>query len=151
MGGSFVGEPLLTATQQTFVRYYLGFPSVFRYKNPRLEGIWGALDTDAEVIITNLLGQLSAVDAQIFGTAGALGQAAEAAGVKSLEEISFAGNGKAVDEGLRHIGRALVGRLSTLLGVPIQTDVFSGSGWGGDSYSRDGLGGGGRGNMIKLG
>lgn len=141
---------MLTDTQQTQVRFYLGHPSVFRYKNPRLEGIWGALDADAEAIIIGILAQLAAIDAAVFGTGGVIGRAGEVAGVKSLEEISFAGDGDATDKSLRRIGRALVGRLSTITGVPVQTDIFSSSGWGGDRYSNDGLQGGGAG-AIKLG
>jgi len=141
----------LADAEKTQVRFYLGQGSLFRYKNPRLEGIWGALDADAEAILRKILGQLAVVDEQLFGHDGATSRAISAAGIKAVEEIQFAGNGGAVTTELRRLGRNLVGRLSALIGVPIYADVFSDNGWPGDSYSKNGLGGGNGGNMIPLG
>ena len=142
---------MLTSFEQSRVRFYLGQSTLFRYRNPRLEGVWGALDSDAEEIVRETLVQLSAVDARIFGTDGNLGEVAEAAGVKSVEEIAFAGNGSGMDIAMRKIGRALVGRLSALLGVPVYADVYSGEGWPGDTYSATGGLNGRGGNQFGVG
>jgi hypothetical protein len=142
---------MLSDTQKAQVRFVLGQSSIHRYLNPRLEGIWGALDTDAEVLVAQILAQLAVHDARLLGTGSEVGFAAKAAGVKSLEEIAFAGNGGAVDLNLRRICRMLVGRLSSLLGVPIYADIYSSAGWPGDSYSANGLAGGGGTNTFGLG
>jgi len=143
---------MLTDAEKTQVRFYLGQGSLYRYLNPRLEGLWAALDSDAENLVRGFLGQLQAIDASIFGVDGALGVAATRAGIKAVEEIQFMGqNGNVVDDSLRKIGRALVGRLSSLLGVPVYADVFGSQGWPGDSYSEGGLGSGRGGNRMGMG
>lgn len=144
---------MLTTAQQTAIRFYLGQSSIHRYLNPRLEGLWGALDSDSENIIITILGQLAAVDNRLFGSGVGfdIGFAAKAAGVKALEEIQFAGDGAAVDRGLRRLGRVLISRLSGILGVPPYADVYGSQGWPGDNYSRNGLSNRGSGNSFELG
>lgn len=141
---------MLTDHEKTRVRFYLGVSSIHRYLNPRLEGLWGALDTDAEFIIQEILGQLAVIDSRLFGTDGEAGFAAKAAGIKAVEEIQFQTGAAPVDVSLRKLGRALVGRLSSMLGVPVYADVYGAGGWPGDNYSANGLGGGG-GNSFGLG
>lgn len=133
---------MLTDSQQEQVRFYLGVSTLFRYRNPRLEGVWATLSSDAEANIISILSQLQVIDTKLFGTGGVPGDAANAAGVKALEEIQFAGNsGRAVEKALCALGRKLVSRLSSIVGVPVYADVYGADGWPGDSYS--GFGGGG--------
>lgn len=141
---------MLTDHERTRVRFYLGVSSIHRYLNPRLEGLWGALDLDAEFIVQEILGQLSAVDAKLYGSDGEVGYIAKIAGIKAVEEIQFQSGAAVADNAMRKIGRNLVGRLSSLLGVPIYADVYSGAGWPGDNYSANGLGSGG-GNTFGMG
>jgi hypothetical protein len=115
--------------------------------NPRLEGVWGALDADAEDIIRQTLARLEQVDELLLGNGSETSYAASAAGVKALEEIQFAGTGAAVTSQLKRLGRTLVGRLSSIIGVPVYADVFGESGWPGDSYSANGIAGGGNGGF----
>lgn len=146
----FLGDNMLSDHEQARVRFYLGVSNIFRYRHPRLEGLWGALDQDAEFIIRELLAQLAANDAKIFGTDGEIGFAGKVAGVKAVEEIQFQTGIATADQALCKIGRKLVGRLSAFLGVPIYADVYSGAGWPGDQYSLNGLGSGG-GNTFGVG
>ena len=126
----------LTDTEKTQIRFYLGQGSLFRYLNPRLEGIWTSLDSDAETIIRSTLARIVVVDTQLFGDGVSPGTAGASAGIKAVEEIQFSGSsGQSVTVALKHLGRTLVGRLSALIGVPIYADVFSGEGWPGDHYS----------------
>lgn len=143
---------MLTNEEKTLVRFYLGQGSLFRYLNPRLEGLWSALDSDTEGLIRGFLLQLSAIDARIYGTDGVVGIAAARAGIKAVEEIQFMGQtSNVVDDSLRKIGRSLVGRLSSIIGVPIYADVFGSQGWPGDSYSQGGLSSGRGGNIMGMG
>lgn len=141
---------MLSDTEKTQVRFYLGQSSLFRYLNPRLEGVFGSIDSDAETIVRKILSQLQQVDAQLYGDGVSASYATTAVGVKAVEEIQFQ-SGVNVTVGLRQLGRGLVGRLSALLGVPVYADVYGENGWPGDRYSALGGMGNGGGNIIPLG
>lgn len=141
----------LTTAQQSAIRSFLGYADIFRYKNPRLEGVLapGLLSADAETLVDNILTQLAAVDAALTGTGGSPGIAQQAAGVKKLDEIEFF-EGRAIRD-LKRIGRMLITRLSTILGVPPYSDYYGEEGYPGDTYSADGLASGSGGNTIPMG
>lgn len=143
---------MLTDKEKSQVRFYLGHGSLFRYLNPRLEGVFNAIDFYAEDMVRGILAQLVGLDAQFYGVNGEMGDAVEFAGIKAVEEIQFAGSsGGAITTQLRRVGRNLVSRLSSLLGVPVGADVYGENGWPGDTFSSFGLGGGGGGRNIPLG
>jgi len=142
----------LSTAQQAQIRMALGYADIYRYKNPRLEGVLapGLLSADAEALVDGILVQLTAVDAALIGAGGNPGIAQQAAGVKKVDEIEFF-EGRTIRD-LRRVGRMLVTRLSNILGVPLYSDVYGEGGYPGDSYSKEGLGSGnGGGNMIPLG
>lgn len=123
----------LTDTQKAKIRRYLGYPDIFRYKNTRLEGVLQAstLSAEAEALIVADLATLDALDLKLTGSDGV---AVGSAGVKRVDEIELQGGGQTITD-LRSIGRMVVGRISTALGVPIFADFFSAAGYPGDFYS----------------
>jgi len=123
---------MLTDEEKSKVRFYLGHGNVFRYLNPRLEGVFGAIDVYAEETIRDILDKLAAVDFDLYDPEGV---AFAASGIKAVEEIQFYGNGGAVTNQLRRTGRNLVSRLSSLLGVPVGADIYGEEGWPGDTYT----------------
>lgn len=137
----------LTSDQQAQIRAYLGYPSLNRYKDVRLEGILGAsglLDAATLTLVATYLSQLDAIDAQLTG-----GSIVGAAGIKKADEVEFY-QGQAIRDVTR-VGRMVVTRLSDILGVPLYGDYFGEAGYPGDSYSGS-LGQSNRGNgMIPLG
>jgi hypothetical protein len=145
-----------TTAQQAQIRMYLGYPSILRYKNTRLEGViagTGVIDSDTVAIVVSLLAQLVATDGLLLGAGGVAGSAAEAAGVKGVGRgaVEFF-QGRQIKD-LSIVGRTLAGRLSTTLGVPFYADSFGSEGYPGDKYSDEGLGRGSRGGggLIPLG
>lgn len=137
-----------TATQQTQIRLYLGYPDAFRYKNTRLESMIddGALSPEAETSVIAMLASIALIEAKILSTG------LDAAGIKAVDEIHFFEN-KTWKE-LRNYGKMYVGRVSITLGVPIYSDVFGTGGYLGDKYSAGGLGtpdNGRGGNFSPLG
>lgn len=141
-----------TTTQAAQIRMYLGYPDLYRYKDPRLESILSGdqISDDALALIVTILAQLVANDALVYGTNGQPGIVGEIAGLKKLEQIEFY-QGQSVKD-LRGTRGELAGRLSNMLGVPFYSDAMGTQGYPGDSFSREGgLGNGGGGNLIPLG
>lgn len=148
-----------TTAQQARIRMVLGYPSLNRYKNPRLEGIiagTNVLDSDTIALIVTagpppgLLANLATVDDAL------LNRGLPTVGVAGVSSIKLF-EGKTIKE-IKEIGRTYITQLSTMLGVPIYADYFGQRGYPGDSYSAEGLGrapsgssGGGGGGMIPLG
>lgn len=132
----------LTDQQKAKIRRFLGYPDIFRYKNTRLEGVLqsGTISAEVETLIVADIAKLDALDDALTSTGGT---AIGGAGVKKVDEIEFFGSGQTITD-LRNIGRMLVGRISTALGVPTFADFFSPAGYPGDFYSE--LGGMGRPN-----
>ncbi len=133
-----------TSDQEARIRRYLGYPDLWRYKDTRLEGAMDSAgaDPDASALVIADLAQIAAIDAKITS------EGVDNAGVKAVDEIEFFENGGAV-ETWRNIGRSIIGRISTTLGVPLYADYYGTRGYPGDAFM-GGTGGAG-GNIIPLG
>jgi hypothetical protein len=120
-----------SSPQQTQIRKWLGFPQLFRFRDPRLESaievVGGDADAMAEVATT--LAALATLDTEITSSLST-------AGIKQADEVHFfegkSKNGTAVTDGQKAQGRMLCNRLSILFGVPIANDAFGTKGYGGD-------------------
>jgi len=123
-----------TSTQTAAIRTYLGYPSVYKDANPRLESAFAvvALDSDVVAQVVALLASIANVFAQIEGTA------LEVAGLKSLDRgaVEWYGDkgSTTTASAMGSIGRMYVSRLSGIFGVPIATDVFGKYGYQGDGW-----------------
>lgn len=122
-----------TTAQQAQIRAFLGYPSLFRYKDTRLEGViasTGVVDADTVALVVGWIANLVAIDAAIIG------RGATAAGVKNVD----GDKGVTLYEGrvkkdLWEIGKTFITRISTTFGVPIYSDYYGQSGYPGDNYS----------------
>lgn len=119
---------MLTETQKAQIRLYLGFPDKFRYLSTRLESILDDVSPEAEVQVATILTSLDAVEQSLLDTG------TDGAGVKRVDEI-WLENGSTRSAEIRKYGRQLVGRLSIIVGVPINSDYFGGGGYTGDSFT----------------
>lgn len=142
----------LTGAQTTKARLYLGYANLFRYKNVRLESTFTQLDSDAEAVVVQLLTDIATQDGIVQSSANQVG------GIKKVDEVEFfGGNGQGMTKVdiARERGRELIGRLSTMLGVPPFEgyDYFGTAGYGGDDFSEFGMSGptGGNGGAFQLG
>jgi hypothetical protein len=137
----------LTPSEKTKIRMYLGYPSNWRYKHPRLEGVLeNDIDDDVAAEIRAALANVADLDAKIAS------DGISSAGIKRVEDIEFFASGRVSIE-LRQWGKFYVNRISILLGVPIYSDYFGSSGYYGDRFSAGGLAnpGSGRSGPIPLG
>lgn len=137
----------LTPSEKTKVRMYLGYPSNWRYKHPRLEGVLeNDIDDDVATEIRTALSNIASLETKIAS------DGISSAGIKRVEDIEFFASGKVSTE-LKQWGRFYVNRISILLGVPIYSDIFGTGGYYGDRFSQGGLANpaGGRSGMIPLG
>lgn len=140
-----------TEEQKVQIRFFLGYPDVFRYHNPRLESaietIGGRPQTQA--LVEFILGKLNA----ILGTdpnatdPGLIDQVTgDNMGISKIKdfetEIEY-GNSNASKNGstastiyneIALAGRGWVSRLSNIFGVEIWADVFGTRGYQGDLY-----------------
>lgn len=140
----------LSSPQRAKLRLLLGYPSLFRYKDTRLESTFDSIDADAEALIVDLLGRFDDFDELIDQSSE------DATGtLKKVDEIEFYQNPNATAAGgvvgiQTARAKQLVTRISTILGVPLYADIFSADGYPGDRFSE--LGGlGKRSNIIPLG
>lgn len=132
-----------STTEQAQIRAYLGYTDLFRYKNVRLEGVLnGNLSVDAETLVRNNLAKLAIIDTAIDSGAGFA-----TAGVEQLDEMKFFPHQTIKD--LRAIGRSIIGRISTTIGVPPYADYYGEGGYPGDTYSEFGLNGGNNGLIPR--
>lgn len=121
----------LTDTQKAQIRLYLGKPDNFRYKDTRLESVMDNVSPDAETQIASVLASLVTIEG-LLTTAITIA----AGGVKRVDEITFFDpiNGKTIGFlNAQSAGKFFAGRLSIILGVPIENNAFGGS-YGGDSF-----------------
>ncbi|WP_437489450.1 hypothetical protein WME75_10735 [Sorangium sp. So ce1014] len=120
-----------TSIEATKIRHYLGYPSLWRFQNPRLESAIMVVggDPDATTIVQGLLTQIEAVRTQIQGTALA------GAGLKALDkgDVELYPDNQQT-QGMRSIGRSYVAELSSIFGVPINTDIFGTFGYQDDRW-----------------
>lgn len=107
----------LTGTQRASVRLYLGWPARFLQSSP-LEQAMDAVanQPDDEANIVALLPQVAAVDEKLTATITTCLRIARA---DSVEFKADNGIGLLVRQ-----GRRLVGRISSILAVPIDRDYF---------------------------
>lgn len=120
-----------TEAQKVKIRFYLGFPDVFRYANPRLESaldvVGGRPDTQAEV--EKILARLVVIETAIESSLST-------AGLKRAEDVEWYQGGAAGTqiEGKRSEGKSYCSRLSILFGIPLQADAFGTGGYQGDNW-----------------
>jgi hypothetical protein len=115
----------LTNTQKTLIRTYLGYSDMSRQGFLDLEGVMNNLAAEAETLVGTYLTQLAAVDAGFTtGSSSALA----VAGLKSVDNgaVVWQDGAGAVSAALSSQGRMLVGRLSTILGIPVIHDPYGG-------------------------
>lgn len=137
---------MLSETQKAQIRTYLGYPDGFRYRDTRLESVMDSLSPEAEVQIASILGNLATVDQQVLDAA-----AAAALGIKRVDEITFKDDVDGISVGFisaKAAGKYLVGRLSIIVGTPINSRAFGSAGYPGDTFEGNGLGAA---NFINLG
>lgn len=117
-----------TSAQLAQIRWYLGYPDVYIYANPRLESAMVQVgnDADASAIVLGLLTLISADLAAMSGFALTM------AGVQSLDKGDAAMfQGQSIKD-IGRIGRMHCGQLSQRFGAPKGNDIFSEQGYSGD-------------------
>lgn len=120
-----------TEAQKVKIRFYLGFPDVFRYANTRLESaidvIGGRAETQTEV--ESVLARLVVIETAIESSLST-------AGLKRAEDVEWYQGGAAGTqiEGKRAEGKAYCSRLSIIFGIPLQGDAFGTGGYRGDNW-----------------
>lgn len=137
---------MLSETQKSDIRLRLGYPDGYRYRDTRLESVLLSLSPEAEVQIASILANLDIVEQQILDAA-----AAAALGIKRVDEITFKDDIDGISSGFisaKAAGKYLVGRLSIILGTPLNAKTYSGQGYPGDTFEGNGLGAP---NFINLG
>ena len=123
---------MLQPTERAKVRLFLGYPDQFRYKDTRLESMLDQISDEAETQIRSTLVVLDQIDTLITTTGLAN------AGIKRVDEVWFFAAGAMLDQ-QRKTGRQYVARLSIILGVGVNSDIFGTSGYLGDNFG-SGLG-----------
>lgn len=114
-------------TQKAKIRRYLGYPDIYRDHDPRLESALDVVGGRAEVqaLIEADLAALEALETKLTSTQSY-------GGVRRADDIEFFPGEQIAS--LRTEGRRFVGRMSITLGVPIASDVFGSTGYGGDGW-----------------
>lgn len=117
--------------QKTQIRRYLGYPDVYRQAHTRLESAIDVVGSrpDTQTLIESDLAALVAIEAKLSGAV------LSSAGVRKVDEIEFFQNGSL--DITRKEGRRICGRLSVTFGVPLASDVFGTSGYGGDGWMQN--------------
>ncbi len=120
-----------TSSEKTKIRHYLGYPQVYRFEDPRLEGAIDTVGNDADAVslVQDLLAKIDNVRAQLGSVA------LPSAGLKSLDkgDVELYDH-NAQTEGMRGIGRGYCAELSGLFGIPLHTDIFGEVGYAGDKW-----------------
>lgn len=127
----------LNDLQKAQIRTFLGYPDQHRYLNPRLESAMDSLGPGAEAIVVAEIAEVLAVDLAIKGTTRTV------AGIAKADDAAFFSrrDGNRFD-GQRREGRMHIGRISKILGVPInfECDYFAIDGYQGDHWSEGQMG-----------
>lgn len=133
-----------TNAQKVQIRKWLGYPSIFRYKDVRLESAIEVVgdDPDAQAEVEAVLARLAtgddSVESQLddaLGTAG-LKRAEDVEWYQAGSETSAGANGATAQQAaLEHGGRILCSRLSQLFGVPLYGDAYGTKGYPGDQFT----------------
>ena len=117
--------------QRVKIRFYLGYPDLYRYRDHRLESaidvVGGRPETQA--LVETVLDAIADVETSV-------GSSLSTAGLKRAEDVEWyqAGTAGSQIEGKRAEGRAHCSRLSIILGVTLAGDAFGRSGYEGDSW-----------------
>lgn len=130
------------------IRFYLGYPTVYRETNFRLEGAIEIAGNDppAKAIIQTLLLQLDKQYGSSPGGAAQIDQVIQQAGLKVVESAddkveygetskNAGGSSSAALNANIDVARRLVSALSSYLGVPIANNVFGTAGYSGDGWT----------------
>lgn len=124
-----------TEAQRTAIRVALGYPSLYRYQDVRLESALDVVGGRPEEA-TLVLGLIAKIDT-IQNTD--IPNALKLAGLKRAEDVEwFQGGtipGLAVLEGKYAEGKRLVSQISIIMGVPIYGDIFGRQGYPGDYFT----------------
>jgi len=122
-----------TTPEKARIRHALGYPQVYRFEDPRLEGALDTVgqDVDAVAIVQDLLAKIDDVRTKVHNVA--LGSA----GLKALDKGDVELYGKNEQTaGMRAIGRGYCAELSGLFGIPLGTDIFGEAGYTGDRWAQ---------------
>lgn len=121
-----------TGAQKAKIRFYLGYPQVYLFANPRLEGALDVIgaNVDQSALVVGILAQLDAQNGQFVGSAAS-------AGIRTLDkdDVGFF-DGNSVILGNAVMGRTLCNQLSITCGVPIANDIYGTHGYSGDGWRR---------------
>ncbi len=133
-----------TEAQKVDIRFYLGYPDVYRYANSRLESAMDVVGgrTESQAKVESLLAKLNA----LYGTDSnsPLEQQVNFAGIKKVESaddvVEFGstngagGAGSQISTDQSVYGRKIVSALSSFMGIPVASDVFGKYGYIGDNW-----------------
>ena len=120
-----------TDEQKENIRFYLGYPQVYLYANPRLENA-----IDVVGISATLVAKVQAILDKITATEDNLSNAQDTAGLKRAEDIEWYGDTNQNVVGiLKKEGSKYCGQLSIIFGVPLASNTFSPGGYSGDAWS----------------
>jgi hypothetical protein len=128
-------------SQKVDIRFYLGYPDVYRYANPRLESaievVGGRPESQTKVEV--LLAKLNALYGA--GANSPLEQQVNFAGLKKVESaddvVEFGGDrgsGSQIQADQSNYGKKIVSALSSFMGIPIASDIFGKQGYLGDNW-----------------
>lgn len=109
----------LTDTEKSQIRRWLGYPDINRLHHPGLEGAMLAVSTEGEVIIREILAELTVINTQIAADR-------TKSQVTRVEDVYFSGSDGL--ESLREDARRLVCDLAALLDVQVRRLPFSSGG-----------------------
>lgn len=130
-----------TEAQRVDIRFYLGYPDVYRYANPRLESAMDVVGSRAEsqAKVEILLAKLNAFYGS--GANSPLEQQVTYAGIKKVESaddvVEFGGNdssGGQISMDQNNYARNIVSALSSFMGVPVASNIFGKYGYIGDNW-----------------
>jgi len=136
-----------TETQKVNIRFYLGYPDIYRQSNPRLENAIEIMGTrpETQLKVEVLLAKLDAIYGVNPGDPSQIDKALLYAGYTESESAddrvvfgdssAQGSSSSAVLNTLNDYGRQLVGALSSWCGVPIASNVFGRVGYIGDQWS----------------
>ncbi len=109
----------LTNAQKVSIRYWLGYSGRYFQTDTVLEQAMAAIDdADLEAQIATVLSSLTTIDAGRT-------DARASGGLKQADEVVFQDGNNSSLRSLIEEGSMLVGRLATMLGVPVRRNAFS--------------------------
>lgn len=142
-----------TDEQKADIRFFLGYPAIYLYRNPRLENALEIIGADAAAKARTelLLAKLATVYGAFTNDPNAqIDKALQTAGISEVEsaddrvkygDSSKGGSQTFSSSSLNTIadyGRMLAGALSSWFGVDIGANVFGKAGYPGDAWARRG-------------